>query len=75
MRIRSGLTVLLISAGIAGALASLEAQSQAIDASACEQACSEEHASCVSACGDHEDPVECEEQCRDRLEDCRMQCR
>lgn len=47
---------------------------QVIDGNACEQACLEQHRACVSACGTQEDPIECESDCRDQLEDCQDSC-
>ncbi len=41
---------------------------------ACVEACREQNADCVSACGAHGDPIECEERCDDAVEDCIRNC-
>ncbi len=48
---------------------------QIIDSDACERACYAQEAACTDACGTHTNPVECDEACRDELEDCRRECR
>ena len=41
----------------------------------CRDACAEAHAVCVDQCSQHNNPMECEGQCDDALEDCRHSCR
>ncbi len=48
---------------------------QIIDSDACEKACYAQEAACTDACGTHTNPVECDGECRDELEDCRRECR
>ena len=47
---------------------------QVIEGDGCVQACFEQKAECVSACGEHSNPMECESECREQLEDCQRQC-
>lgn len=44
------------------------------DENSCIQACKVEHARCISACGEHSNPVECEATCRETFEDCERRC-
>ena len=48
---------------------------QIIDADECERACYAQESVCTEACGTHTNPVECDGQCRDELEDCLRECR
>lgn len=48
---------------------------QIIDSDGCERACYAQEAACTDACGTHTDPVECDGDCRDELEDCLRECR
>ena len=48
---------------------------QVIDGSPCEHACYEQKSICVSECGTHDNPVECEARCHDELIDCQRSCR
>jgi hypothetical protein len=41
----------------------------------CRQACHENHAACVETCGDHSNPVECDSECSETLQDCLRECR
>ena len=47
---------------------------QVIDSTPCEKSCYEQKSECVTACGEHTDPIECEGQCEDHLQDCLEQC-
>ena len=42
---------------------------------ACRTACQTQHDLCIEACGEHPDPVECDADCRDQMEDCNIECR
>jgi hypothetical protein len=48
---------------------------QVIDSNPCQQACYEQKDVCVTKCGEHTNPVECEETCGNKLLDCLKQCR
>jgi len=41
---------------------------------ACRQVCQDEHSRCVTVCGDHPNPVECEADCREASDDCEDRC-
>ncbi len=41
----------------------------------CKSACEMQRKQCVEACGEHPNPVECDADCRDDLEDCDRHCR
>lgn len=69
--VRAGLLVL--TCGVA--LWSVVTAAQVIHTDSCRQACQERKSVCVSACGRHENPMECEEECHDALEDCLRDCR
>jgi hypothetical protein len=62
---------LLLVAGVA--LIAYAAVSMPEDDS-CRQSCRAEHAHCVSECGDHSDPIECEAACRRAAEECERSC-
>jgi len=47
---------------------------QVIDSTPCEQSCYERKSICVDGCGRHGNPVECEAECEDDLDDCLRQC-
>ncbi len=71
----SALLALLLAAGLVARTMEPHPLAQVVDSSACEQSCYERKSICVSACGRHTDPVECEAQCHDELLDCLKQCR
>ena len=48
---------------------------QIIDSDGCEKACYAQESACADACGTHTNPVECDGECRDELEDCLRECR
>jgi hypothetical protein len=48
---------------------------QIIDSDECERACYAQQSACADACGTHTNPVECDGECRDELEDCLRECR
>jgi len=48
------------------------AQSEADDA--CRQSCEDQSSECVSACGQHSNPVECEARCHDGRFECIQSC-
>lgn len=50
------------------------ARAQDMPSDACRAACYEEQSACVDACGDHDDPEECEASCNDAVEDCLDRC-
>ena len=64
----------LVLAVAALATWSLVAWGQAIEENPCRRACYEEQSSCVDDCGEHNNPVECEGECRDAVEDCLREC-
>jgi len=71
---RAALVALVVVAGLWTSWSAVTS-AQEIDANACEQSCRAQESICVSACGAHPDPVECEGRCRDQVEDCLRQCR
>jgi hypothetical protein len=64
----------LLGAACLVAIWSFATWGQVIDASACERSCNEHHTAYVTACGTHDNPVECDADCRDQLEGCQEQC-
>ena len=72
---RGAALVVLLAAACLVTIWSFITSAQVIDSSACEQSCYEQKSICVSACGTHTNPVECEAQCHDELLDCLKQCR
>ena len=72
---RRSIRIAWLSAALVAATAALTAWAQVIDSTPCERSCYEKKAACVSACGEHPDPIECEGGCEDALEDCVRQCR
>ncbi len=70
---RKIMLVVLAAVGLLAAW-SFAPAAQVIDGNACVQACFEQHAACVSACGTHGNPIECEAECREQLDDCRRSC-
>lgn len=65
----------LLAAAVLVASWSFVTRAQVVDSTPCEKSCYEQESVCVSACGEHDDPVECEGQCEDQLDDCLEQCR
>ena len=49
-------------------------RAQGPGADVCERVCSEREASCITACGEHDDPIECEAACRDAAAACEREC-
>jgi hypothetical protein len=47
---------------------------QGLDSTPCQKSCYEQKSVCVSACGTHGNPVECDAQCHDQLTDCLRSC-
>ncbi len=41
----------------------------------CHQACAQQETRCVEDCGHHDNPMECEADCRDASWNCRDRCR
>ena len=77
MRRRAQITLLAAASLVATVLAigSLATRAQVIDSTPCQRSCYEQKAGCVSACGTHSNPIECEEGCHDQLQDCLKECR
>ena len=46
----------------------------AIGENPCELACEAAHEQCVETCGEHSNPMECDSDCRETLQDCTRQC-
>ena len=53
---------------------SLGSRAQVIDGTPCSDACYQQKAACVSVCAEHSNPIECESECREQLEDCLDRC-
>ncbi len=49
-------------------------RAQVIDGTPCSDACYEKKAACVTGCGEHQNPIECEEECEETLSDCLREC-
>jgi len=47
---------------------------QVIEADACVEACHQQKSACVQACGQHANPMQCDSECRELLEDCLDTC-
>jgi len=47
---------------------------QAQEDSDCRAACQAQHERCVEVCSVHSDPVECDANCRNEMEDCEARC-
>jgi hypothetical protein len=45
------------------------------DEGPCHQACAQQETHCLEACAHHDDPMECEADCRDVAWNCRDRCR
>ena len=65
---KSGLAILCLLGMVAFAAFALD------DDDPCRQACQDEQSRCVTVCGDHPNPVECEADCREASEDCEDRC-
>jgi hypothetical protein len=70
---RSILVALLTIAGFL-AVWSFTTSAQVIDATACQSSCTEQKSFCVTECGRHDNPVECEAGCHDALDECLQDC-
>lgn len=51
------------------------AWAQRADRDSCVEACRQAKAECIDTCDVHDNPVECDEDCQDAVEDCIRQCR
>jgi hypothetical protein len=71
MKLRVALGALLIAIAMTLGWSSTHTR----DGEACRSACEEVASQCITACGEHENPVECESDCRDDEEDCMARCR
>jgi hypothetical protein len=71
-RARSWKVLVLLSALVA--LAVFAASAQIGDEDACRTECRDEHSRCVTLCGEHSNPIECENSCQGQLEDCDARC-
>jgi len=69
------LLAMLLAAALLLVIWSLHTGAQEIDATPCQSACEEQHSACITACGERDNPEECEPRCDERLDDCMMQCR
>jgi hypothetical protein len=72
MKLRSTLGTLLLGLAITAWLSTAYAQQED---EACRTACQTQHEQCIEACGEHSDPVECDADCREQMEDCNTECR
>jgi hypothetical protein len=72
---RGSTGALLLGAACLIALWGVISSAQVIDSNACQRACYEQKGRCVTACGMHDDPVECDADCHDQLTDCVRECR
>jgi len=72
---RRSVLVTLFAAACGVAIWSFATSAQVIDATPCQKSCYEQHSACVSACGAHDNPIECEARCDDQFEDCDAECR
>jgi len=72
MRSRRSMTAVLLACATLAAASLVWAQSERRDA--CVASCEQAEARCIDACDTHDNPVECEESCHDRADDCRLQC-
>lgn len=69
-----GWKILLLVAGLLG-LAVIAATAQIGDQDPCRTGCRETHARCVTTCGQHSDPIGCEERCTEEAQQCESSCR
>ena len=72
MKFRWTLGTLLLGLGTTAWLSMAYAQQED---EACRTACQTQHELCIEACSNHPNPVECEADCRDQVEDCNIECR
>jgi hypothetical protein len=72
---RRSVLVALLAAACLVAIWGFASWAQVIDSTPCEASCYEQKSVCVSACGTHVNPVECEARCDDALDECLEQCR
>jgi hypothetical protein len=56
------------------ATASSVGWAQSLEPDACERICREQEATCITACGERDDPIECEAACRDAAAACQRRC-
>jgi hypothetical protein len=56
------------------ALAGYPASAQDEGHDSCAAACGDAREQCVTSCGEHDDPMECEADCEDQAEDCTERC-
>jgi hypothetical protein len=66
----------ILCSGAAGllALGGVAAWAQEEGEDSCVEACRDAESQCVTACGEHDDPLECEGRCQDQADDCMRQC-
>jgi hypothetical protein len=69
---RSGavLAALVLGTGLAASAVDEVDEEEA----ACKEACQVAFEECADACSEHDDPVECDADCRDEHEDCQQRC-
>lgn len=68
-------TILVASLLAAGLLALWSTTTaQVIDGDACSDACYRAKEECITACGEHRNPMDCESECDDRFQDCLEAC-
>jgi len=41
---------------------------------ACEAACRAAKVQCITSCGEHDDPMECDARCEEQAQECREEC-
>ncbi len=70
------ISILVVWAAIclAFVFASGSLQAQVIEGDACMEACYREKAACVEECGRHPNPIQCDSECKETLEDCLDRC-
>jgi len=66
-------TLLLVVGSLS--LAVIAATAQIGDQDPCRTGCREIHARCVTTCGQHSDPIRCEERCEEEAQQCESSCR
>ena len=69
-----GWKILLLLVGSLS-LAVIAATAQIGDQDPCHAGCRETHARCVTTCGEHSDPIGCEERCDEEAQQCESSCR
>ena len=72
MRVRRLSLILLLASALA--LIFVSADAQIGDEDPCRTACREMESDCVSECGSHSDPIECEDRCQAAAEQCKADC-